>query len=154
MMVVFQTKFFFFFFFLTRMITVYFLYDAFSSANQPKFLQIWSNQFLHHIKASVFTLVALLSLDQDRLFYKYSQNHCKFLYLGLFFHYLSSLKQIESTLNFKITAKSSFEKKYLNHFMFSSRSTIILFCLCLQCSWLIHKEKMKEKKPLHCKVCD
>ena len=38
--------------------------------------------------------------------------------------------------------------------MFSSRSAIILLCLCLQCNGFMHKEKMKEKKPLHCKVCD
>ena len=63
---------------------------------KSKFLQIWSNHFLHHFKASVFSLVALLSLDQDRLFYKHSQNHCIFLYLDLLFQYLFFQKQVES----------------------------------------------------------
>ena len=55
---------------------------AFSSASQPRFLQMWSNHFLHHYKASVLSLVALLSLHQDRPFCKYSQNHCTFFVLG------------------------------------------------------------------------
>ena len=40
----------------------------FSSESQPKYLQICSNHFLHHSKAPVFSLAALLSLDQERLF--------------------------------------------------------------------------------------
>ena len=36
--------------------------------------------------------------------------------------------------------------------MSSSRSTIILHCLCLQCNKFVWKEKLEEKKPLHCKV--
>ena len=39
-----------------------------------------------------------------------------------------------------------------NHFMFSSCSRIILICLGLQCNVFFQKDKMKEKKPLHCKV--
>ena len=84
----------------------------FPSASQPKFHQMWSNYFLHNSKAAVLSLVTLLSLDQDRLFYKFPQNHCTSLYLDLFFHYLFSLKQIESTLNVQNNRKIKFRKVF------------------------------------------
>ena len=45
-------------------------------------LHLIKSSFLHHSKASVPSLIALFSLDQERLFYKDSQNYCTFMYFG------------------------------------------------------------------------
>ena len=78
---------------------------AFSSASQPRFLQMWSNHFLHHYKASVLFLVALLSFVRIGLFVSIHKIIVPFLYWDPLFHYLFSLKQIESTLKFQNNTK-------------------------------------------------